>query len=189
VRRRRLLALTLVVPAVAACGNSRTPLPDLTTAATPHGVRSISYPRLGIKFNAPVNWTVASQTAPLVATVTSGAATVAVWRYQRAAPVPATSAALDHTRTALVRAVQARDPSLRLIRSTLGQLQGSPSIVLDAVEQISGHERRVRSIHLFRPGAEFVVDEYAPTNEFSKVDQVVFSPLRRSLTLIPAPAA
>ncbi len=125
----------------------------------------------------------------MVATVTSGAAIVAVWRYPRAAPVPGTSAALEKTRTALIRAAQAKDSSLRVISSHLGRLHGAPTIVLDAAEQISGYERRVRSTHLFGSGAEFVVDEYAPTNEFSAVDHVVFSPLRRSLTLIPASAA
>jgi hypothetical protein len=189
VRRHCLLALTLVVPAVAGCGNTRTPRPGLVKPAAPHGVRSVAYPRSGIKFKAPANWAVSMQTAPMVATVTSGAAIVAVWRYKQAAPVPGTSAALDQTRTALIRAAEAKDPSLRVIRSHLGRLHGAPTVVLDAVEQISGYERRVRSVHLFGYGSEFVVDEYAPTSEFSAVDHVVFSPLRRSLTLIPADAA
>jgi hypothetical protein len=42
---------------------------------------------------------------------------------------------------------------------------------------------------MFGSGAEFVVDEYAPTKVFTAVDHVVFSPLRRSLTLIPVSAA
>jgi hypothetical protein len=181
--------MTLVVPLVAGCGNSRTPLPDLVKPAAPHGVRSLAYPRSGIKFEAPANWAVSMGTPPMVATVTSGAAIVAVWRYPRAVPALGTSAALDQTRATLIRAARAKDPSLRLISSHLGRLHGAPTIVLDAVEQIAGYERRVRSTHLFGSGAEFVVDEYAPTSEFSAVDHVVFSQLRRSLTLIPAPAA
>ena len=125
----------------------------------------------------------------MVATVSSGAAIVAVWRYQRAAPVPATLEALDSARVALLRAVQASDPSLRVIRSHTGRLHGAPTVVLDAVEQISGQQRRVRSIHLFGSGAEFVVDEYAPVSDFTAVDHVVFSPLRRSLTLMQVPVA
>jgi hypothetical protein len=189
VRRRCLLVLTLVVPAVVACGNSRTPPPNLTKPAVPRGVRAVTYPQSGIKFNAPANWTVATERAPMVATVTSGAAIVAVWRYHRTAPTPATVAALDQTRRALIRAVQSSDPSLQLIRSHLGRLHGAPTVILDAIEQIGGRERRVRSIHMFGSGAEFVVDEYAPTSEFAAVDHVVFSPLRRSLTLIPVSAA
>jgi hypothetical protein len=125
----------------------------------------------------------------MVATVSSGAAIVAVWRYQRTAPTPATSAALDQTRAGLIRAAQGSDPSLRVIRSHLGRLHGAPTVILDAVEQISGHERRVRSIHMFGSGAEFVADEYAPTSVFAAVDHIVFSPLRRSLTLIPVSGA
>ena len=79
-RRRNLLAQTLVVPAVAGCGNSRTPLPNLITPAQPQGTRSLTYPHSGIEFTAPVNWTVSTGRAPMVATVTSGAAIVAVWR-------------------------------------------------------------------------------------------------------------
>jgi hypothetical protein len=76
-----------------------------------------------------------------------------------------------------------------LIRSQLGRLHGAPTIILDATERIAGNERRVRSIHMFGPGAEFVVDEYAPTNMFAAVDHLAFSPLRRSLTLLAVPGA
>jgi hypothetical protein len=189
VRRRCLLALTLVVPAVAACGNSRTPLLSLTQPAAPRGLRTFAYPKSGIEFKAPVNWAVSTQPAPMVATVTSGEAIVAVWRYPRSAPAPATSDALDQTSAALIRAAQASDPTLRVIRSHPARLHGAPTIILDAIERIAGRERRVRSIHIFGSGAEFVVDEYAPTSVFATVDRVVFSPLRRSLTLIPVSAA
>jgi hypothetical protein len=164
--RRRCLALTLVLPAVAACGSSRTPPPNVVKPALPLGTRSVDYPQSGISFAAPVNWTVSKQGAPMVATVTSGAAIVAVWRYPRTAPAPASSPALEQTRAAPIREVQSGDPSLRL-----------------------GQERRVRSIHMFGSRAEYVVYEYASASLFPMVDQVVFSPLRRSLTLVPVSGA
>ncbi len=138
---------------------------------------------------APANWTVSRQKPPLLATVNSGAAIVAVWRYPRAAPVPATPAALAQTRSALIRSAQSSDPSLRLIGSRLGRQHGAPTIILDATERIAGYERRVRSIHMFGSGEEVVVDEYAPPDIFATVDHVVFSPVSRSLTLLPISGA
>ena len=187
-RRSYFLAVLLLVPAVAACGNSRTKPPSLVPVA-PRGSRTLTYAQAGVTLVAPANWTVSAQKPPLVATVNSGAAIVAVWRYRRAAPAPQTSSALAQTRSALIRSVRAGDPSLRLIRSQLGRLHGAPTIILDATERIAGQERRVRSIHMFGSGEEIVVDEYAPTDIFATVDQVVFSPLRRSLTLLPAAGA
>ena len=188
-RRSCFLALVLLVPVVAACGNSRTQAPSLVQPAVPRGTRTLTYAKARIALQAPANWTVSAQKPPLVATVNSGAAIVAVWRYPRAAPAPETSNALNQTRSALIRSVHAGDPSLRLIRSDLGRLHGAPTIILDATERIAGQERRVRSIHMFGSGEEIVVDEYAPTDIFATVDHVVFSPLGRSLTLLPAAGA
>lgn len=188
-RRSTLPILLLAVPALSACGNSRTPVPDVAQPAVPRGTQTLTYTSSGIKFAAPANWTVSPQRSPLITTVNSGAAIVAVWRYRRTAPVPTTAAALSQTRAALVRGAQDSDPSLRLIRSQLGRLHGAPTIILDATERIAGQERRVRSIHMFGPDEEIVVDEYAPTNMFAAVDQLAFSPLRRSLTLLAVAGA
>lgn len=184
-----LLALVLVVPVVAACGNSRTSAPSLVRPAVPLGTRALTYAKAGITLVAPANWTVSEQKPPLVATVSSGAAIVAVWRYPRTAPAPETSSALARTRSALIRSAQASDPTLRLIGSHLGRLHGAPAIILETTERIAGQERRVRSIHMFGSGEEVVVEEYAPTDIFATVDHLVFSPLRRSLALLPAAGA
>jgi hypothetical protein len=155
----------------------------------PRGTRTLTYTKAGITLVAPANWTVSRQKPPLVATVNSGAAIVALWRYPRTAPPPATPTALAETRSALIRSAQASDRTLRLLGTQLGRLNGAPTITLDATERIAGRERRVRSIHMFGSAEEIVVDEYAPTDIFAKVDPVVFSPLRRSLTLLPGAGA
>ena len=188
-RRSILPVLLLAVSALAACGNSRTQVPNPAQPTAPRGTQTLTYTSVGIKLAAPANWTVSAQKSPLIATVDSGAAIVAVWRYRRSAPVPATAAALSQTRAALIRGVRGSDPALRLIRSELGRQHGAPTIILDATERIAGQERRVRSIHMFGPGTEFVVDEYAPPNVFAAVDQLAFSPLRRSLTLLAVSGA
>lgn len=178
-----------MLPALAACGNSRTPVPDLAQPVAPHGVRTLTYPEAGITLAAPANWAVAPQKSPGVATVNSGAAIVALWRYPRTNPAPTTAAALAQTRSALIRSARSSDPSLRVISSQYGRLHGAPTIILDATERIAGRERRVRSVHMFGSDDEVVVDEYAPPDIFARVDPVVFSPLRRSLMLLPVPGA
>jgi hypothetical protein len=164
-------------------------VPDLAQPVAPHGVRTLTYANAGIALVAPANWTVSPQKSPGVATVNSGAAIVALWRYPRAAPPPATATALAQTRSALIRSARSSDPSLRVIGSQLEHLHGAPTIILDVTERIAGQERRVRSIHMFGSGDEVVVDEYAPPDIFARVDPVVFSPMRRSLTLFPVSGA
>jgi len=49
--------------------------------------------------------------------------------------------------------------------------------------------RRVRSVHVFFGGAEYVIDEYAALRYFHTVDHSVFSPVKRSLRLSPVAGA
>jgi hypothetical protein len=43
----------------------------------------------------------------------------------------------------------------------------------------------VTSTHVYVDGAELVLDEYAPPDQFASVARSVFSPVRRPLTLVP----
>jgi hypothetical protein len=191
VRPAHFLTLAVVVSAVVlgGCGNSRTPVPSLTRPAAPDGFRRLAYPQAGIEFDVPRDWAAGTQRAPLIATVTSGPATVAVWRYIR--PKPAESASLPvqlrTARASLIAAAEARAPRLRVIHARMVTLAHLPTVVLDATERIAGNPRRVRSIHMFAPGLEVVIEEYAPPAIFHTVDRAVFSPLKHSLALIWAP--
>ena len=64
------MVLLLPLLALAGCGNSRAPVPGLSAAATPSGVRTLNFPKAGIRFQAPRNWTLVSGPAPMVTTVT-----------------------------------------------------------------------------------------------------------------------
>jgi hypothetical protein len=142
-----------------------------------------------VALNAPANWAVLTGRPPLVVTIGSGRALVAVWRYPRSEPLPGDPAALDRARTALIGAARARDPRLAVIRSKLVTVGTSQGVELDATEFVQGQLRRVRSVHLFAYGAEIVLDEYAPPSVFHAVDHAVFSPVKRSLRLSPATGA
>ena len=175
----------LVCSAVAlgGCANSRTRPPDVSRPATPHGTQTVTFGAAGVSFRAPKNWATLAGQAPLVATVASGRALVAVWRYPRSEPLPASSAALGNARLALEAAARHRDPRLAVIRSRVLTVDGAPAIELDALEHLAGASRRVRSLHVFAFGAEIVLDAYAPPDSFHAVDHAVFSPLQHSLRL------
>jgi hypothetical protein len=178
-----ITGLSLVL--LAGCGNSRTPVPSLTSPVAPHGFRTVRYPNSGLAFRAPSNWLVTGQQAPMVAVASSGSAVVSIWRYPNSGAPPLGKAALRHAQGRLVNQARSRDATLRLIRGKLTRVDGSPAVELNALERIKGQERRVRSLHIYTYGGEVVFDEYAPTSVFHDVDHLVFSPMKRSLALIP----
>ncbi|MDQ6604951.1 MAG: hypothetical protein M3Z06_00215 [Actinomycetota bacterium] len=184
-----LTAATAALVALGGCGDSRTPVPSLSQPAAPRGFRTLGFTYYGVTLIAPKNWVVLAQRAPVVTVVASGAAFVAVWRFPRAAPAPTGSAQLDQTRRELLKAVRTKYPGLVLIRASALTVDHRSAVEIDALEQINGRSRRVRSTHVYVPGAEYVLDEYAPPAMFHAVDHAVFSPIKRSLRLRPAATA
>lgn len=180
-----MVALCSVV-FVSGCGNTRTKVPTTTAPAAPAGFHTLGYPQAGVVLSAPSNWSVQASASPQVATISSGPAVVALWRFPRSSPLPAGARALQAALRQLVAMAQARDATLQLIRSRVETIDGVPAVELDAFERIGGQERRVRSTHVFTPAAELVLDEYAPPAIFHAVDHAVFSPVKRSLRLSPA---
>jgi hypothetical protein len=170
----------LLAAALAGCGYSRTPVPSVVA---PSGFNGVSFPRVGIDLVVPRGWTESVSALPLAATVSSGPAVIALWRYRRSAPPPPDAAALAAARHALISAARARDPGLVVIRSKLTRIGRAPAVVLDAFEQINGQRRRVRSLHIYVHGAEIVIDEYAPPSQFHAVDHEVFSPVIHQIRL------
>jgi hypothetical protein len=127
-----------------------------------------------------------SGSAPLVVTLGSGPALIAIWHYPRSVTqvLPIDRAQLGQARTALIAAAGARDRTFRVISSAIIVLHGVPGVELDALETVRGHVRRVRSTHLYLGGGELVVDEFAPEDLFHTVDRGVFSPLLNSVRLV-----
>lgn len=175
------LALTL-----AACGNDRTPPPDLSLVPAPKAFRTVFYDAAGVRFRAPTNWRVQPEREPHLATVAIGSAQVAVWRYPRSEPLPRTRSQLDAARRALVAQIQSRDATFELTSTRLVVKPG-----LRAVEVVgsgtnltnSNVRRSMRSLHAYGHGAEVVLDAFAPPKEFARIDEQAFAPMARSLQL------
>jgi len=172
-----------VAALVSGCGNKRQPPPVITTTNQPFGFLPQAIPTAGLTFQRPRQWRYVPGQAPLLATMTSGLTTIAVWRYPRTEPLPTTDAELATARDALVAAAKARDPSFQVIKAKGTRAAHHPAVVIIANETISGQPREVRSTHVYGEGAEIVFDAFAPRNVYPQVEDTVFRPVVRSLEL------
>jgi hypothetical protein len=175
-----------VLAVLAGCGNSRTPIPTLTTPAPPSGFRPLSFPTAGLSLQAPRNWSVTTGHGSLITTLASGQAVIALWRFPSSGAPPEGAAALRQAAQQLLGAARTRDPGMQVIGSKVTRIDGVPAVELDAVEHIAGHSRQVRSSHLFEPRAEVVLEEYAPPQLFAGADHTVFLPVTHSLLVTRA---
>jgi hypothetical protein len=178
-----MVVLAVGVAALPGCGDARTSAPDLTTPATPVGHSVARFASAGVLLRAPANWRIQSGQAPLVATISSGDATLAIWRYQRTQPLPRTHAALRRALTALVAAVRARDPTFQAVRIKTTHVDHQPALVVVGLATIDRSGRETRSTHVFAYGAELVLDGYAPASTFARIDRFAFLPIVRSVRL------
>ena len=179
---RRLPVIACAVAVLAAgCGNEQSTPPDVSKPVHPAG--SVPFESQGITFATPGGWHARGGTAPLVATVQSGPAQIAVWRYPRSEPLPKTGAQLTQARDLILQAAKARDQTFKEARATITKVDGHPTIEIRGTETISGQARTVRSTHVYAFGAEDVVDAFAPADVFGQVDREAFVPIVKSLRL------
>jgi hypothetical protein len=178
---RRLAPIAAAAVLLAGCGERRTRPPDLTHAQAPQCCVHTVLRGQGISYRRPRNWAQLAAEGSLAGGVTSRAATVAVWRYPRTEPLPRDRAALEEVETLLLDRVRQRNPTFTLQKSEIVRIGGAPAIELVGSQTASGFGYDVRSAHVFRAGAEVVVDAYAPSGEFPRVDREVFRPLLASL--------
>ena len=184
------LATTLSLAALAAlgatgCGAERVDVPDASRPYTIEGPAQRAFPVAGVSFQAPADWRFDVGQAPLVATTSSGSATIAIWRYPRTEPLPREDFALDQADGALQTAAKTRDETFRVQQSRRVKVDGARGIQLVGIETVAGAERQVRSTHVYAKGAEYVIDQYARTRDFPLIDRTVFQPLVRSFKIDP----
>lgn len=188
VRRAIPVALAAACLLAGGCGNDRTKAPDVMTPGPSLGSEPVNLPDLGLSFLAPAGWNLDRGKPPLVATIATGQATIAIWRYPRSEALPKTKAELELARKALLEAAKTRDPTFTEIKSSATKVAGLPAVQIRARETIESQPRVVRSTHIYAYGGEVVVDAYAAADDFRRVDAEVFRPLLRSLK-VTAPAS
>ncbi len=177
------IAIVVCAGLVAGCGNSRTAVPSLTRTAPPAGFRTLQFPSGGVSIAAPRSWQAIPQRPPLLVTVASGDAVIALWRYPRSSPPPSSREALAAARASLLNAIRARQRTIRVVNSRITRIDGAPTIEFNALETIGGAQRQVLSTHVFQPTGEVVLEEYAPPAVMSRIRHPLFAQVRRSLAI------
>src|ERR671916_2239929 len=102
--RREAVFLALASLVAAGCGRERIEPPDTVRPAAPAGTGSEAFPKDGLFLERPGNWPFRPGRPPLVASTSSGTATVALWRYLRSETLPRTPEALAAAQDALEQA-------------------------------------------------------------------------------------
>lgn len=180
-----LLATTAAALLGTGCGAVRVEPPDISRPFSTAGKAQREFPAAGLTFEAPADWAFDEGEGPLVASTSSGSATIAIWRYVRTEPLPRTQDELDEAGRALADAARTRDESFQLRESERVRIDGARGVQLVGIQRVAGQERQVRSVHLYAKGAEVVVDQYAAPRDFATVDRSIFQPLLRSLKIDP----
>jgi hypothetical protein len=180
---RRALLPSLVAVLLVGCGSERTPAPNVLVPGPPLGSNPARFKAAGVAFAAPAGWNLQPGAAPQVATISTGQATIAIYRYARTEPLPRTSKQLGKALDALAAAALQRDPTFKLLARGRRKVSGKPGVVLRGTETVGDQPRTVRSTHVYAFGGELVVDAFAPAADFKRVDRETFRPLVRSLKL------
>jgi hypothetical protein len=179
--RLRVLALLAAAGAVAGCGAEEQTSPSLVQPLPPADPVPLSFPEVGLSFDAPANWYRARSDNPGVLTISSGEAVVALWAHEQDRRAPRTRADLARVRPRLLAALRRRDPSFGLESSRVTRVAGAPAIELTGRQRIGGRRMQVRSVHVYRGEAEYVFEALAPRGQFPRADDGVLEPLLDSL--------
>lgn len=173
-------ALVLVL-AAAGCGNEPVDTPDPLTIQKPKRLVAKDYKAAGMKFRAPDGWRSPPGKLPRVVTFSSGEAVLALFAYRRKEPSPPDKEALGRARKRLVRQARRRDKRFKVVKARNARVAGRPAIEITGVQRIGGLTLQTRSVHVFKSGAEYVIEALAPQGQFKLLDQTVVSPLLKSL--------
>lgn len=178
-----MLGVLAAALCAAGCGSAPQDPPDVGTPGPPGPLTELNFAEQGVRLRVPGAWKLTRGPAdgPLLATLTSGRATIALWRYPRTEPLPRTTKDLEATKDALIAAVKTRDPEYGVTSSRILRGQSRRGVELIGTGRNAGFERRGRSLHLFGGGAEVVLDQYATPKQFPAVDADVFRAVAQSL--------
>ncbi|MFL5846125.1 MAG: hypothetical protein ACJ762_15670 [Solirubrobacteraceae bacterium] len=182
-RAAALACLLTIAAALAGCGNDPEKPPVVTTPKDAFGWVDYGAPGQGVTWQRPSAWRITPGDAPLLATMSSGLATISVWRYPRNEALPETVAELESAKDALVAAATARDPSFKVIKAKGTRAAHHPAVVIIADETIAGQPRRVRSTHIYAASSEVVIDAFSPADQYPKVEEGIIVPLVRTFKI------
>jgi hypothetical protein len=166
--------------AVAGCGSDDPEPAATTTVATP---QRVAYSQYGIAFRPESTWAVNGGVRPHISTVSSGAASAAIWRFPRKERLPKERVELREAMKSLVRSSRRRDPTFRRIEGHTLRVGGEPALEIRATGRVGGRQRAMRIVHIYAHGAEIVVDGWTVPTDLARADRALFDPLLRRLRI------
>ena len=178
--RAALACLGLAAAVLSGCGNEPSKPPVVTQPKEAFGWVDQPIPTQGVTFQRPQAWRYTPGDPPLLGTISSGLVTISVWRYPRAETLPETLEELTVAKDALVAAAQARDPSFQVIKAKGTRAAHRPAVVIIGDQTVDGQPRRVRSTHIYTNEAEFVIDAFAPVDQYAQVEEPIIVEMVRT---------
>ncbi|MEJ7818581.1 MAG: hypothetical protein WKF49_07840 [Thermoleophilaceae bacterium] len=176
-----LCALCAGLLILAGCGNDRPAVIEEAPAPSTR-TRDFRSARAGLEVQLPANLqVVAADRPPAVFRATLGQPFVSSYAYRRKEQLPRDAKELDDARKRLATAVRRRDAGYRLASSRSTEVDGARAVELVGEQTISRRRVRIRSLHVFKGEAEYVVEIVAPSAGFSRFDRRLTPLVKRTL--------
>ena len=177
-----LIVLAAVMPG---CGDQRTQPPELLLVGG--NAKTIAWKNEGggLALRYPASWTLTSGKPPSLVTITTGGAIATIYAYPRD-DLGTDQASVEAQRKRIVDSLQLRAPGFKRFATPITTVDGSPAVEVLGRGLINDRVVRARSVHVFKPNVEWVVDAYAVPSEFRRANRVGFGPILRSLKLADA---
>jgi hypothetical protein len=180
-----MIALVLAA-AVAGCGAEKAATPS-TILAADAPLQELTYKRAGMTVSVPRAMSVVDRKSPAVFRATLGEWYVSGLAYKRKEQLPRNDRELRAARRRLVREVRRRDRGFRVVSTRTTRVDGARAVELVGDQEISGRRLRIRSLHVYKGGAEYLLEMAAPVAEFVTLDANVFDRVARSLKVTGRP--
>lgn len=172
----------LLAPAAAGCGNDRAEPPNLAALGEPGHLTTFSAARGAVSFSHPRSWIASAGSPPAVAQLASGGAVATIYAYPRD-DLGTDPAAVLAARDRLVRSLRRRAPGFLVLRTSIGEVNGSPAAEVRGRGTVAGRPVETRSVHVYKPRVEYVIDAFARPSQFAEANRIAFGPLLASVRL------
>ena len=181
-----LAACAAATLSLAACGNERGQPPDLDRLG-PSGPTE-EFVSGAVRFRHPSSWLAQGANPPQYAQLASGGALAAVYAYPRS-DLGTNPASVEASRRRVIESLHRRAPGFLVDRTRVTEVDGSPAVEVRGRGKVAGERVETRSVHVYKPAVEWVIDAYARPAQFAEANRVAFGPMLASIKLSSLPPA
>jgi hypothetical protein len=180
-RSSLLIACAATALLAARCGNERAEPPDIDRLGRP-GPTTEFESEGAVSFRHPRSWIALGAEPPRYASLASGGALAAVYGYARS-DLGTDAASVEASRRRLVRSLRLREPGFLVERTETTQIDGAPAVEIRGRGAIAGDPVETRSVHVYKPEVEWVIDAYARPGQFEEANRIAFELLLATIDL------